>query len=147
VAVIGLCVAMVLALVALFWAQQTGLPAHLSFFDLDPDLLSETFFKVPLRPWRIVAFASTAIMAYTMVTYLWRPLRRGLGWLLLPLGQAALYCYIVHFFLILAVLNLVPLLTSREIPIEALNPAFQLAIVAVLWLMVRKRVLFGIVPN
>jgi hypothetical protein len=147
VAVIGLCVAMVLALVALFWAQQTGLPAHLSFFDLDPDVLSETFFKVPLRPWRIVAFASTAIMAYTLVTYLWRPLRRGLGWLLLPLGQAALYCYVVHFFLILAVLNLVPLLTSREIPIEALNPVFQLAIVAVLWLMVRKRVLFGIVPN
>jgi hypothetical protein len=147
VAVSGLCVAVVLALIALFWAAQTGVPAQLSFFDLGPDALSDTFSKVPLRPWRIVAFASTAIMAFTLVTYLWRPLRLALGWLLLPLGQAALYCYVAHFFLILLVLNVVPLLETYALPVDSLTPAFQLGIVLALWLMVRKRVLFGIIPN
>ena len=53
-----------------------------------------------------------AIAGYTAVTYLWIPIRRALGWLMLPLGQAALYSYIVHFFLILLVYNLAPWLAS-----------------------------------
>ena len=39
----------------------------------------ESFFKVPLRPWRIVAFLSLAIVAYTSATYLWVPIRRVVG--------------------------------------------------------------------
>ena len=140
---VALGIAVTLGLISLAWGAENG------FFDIDPNVLDESFFKVPLRPARIVAFLSVAIMAYTSATYLWVPVRRVLGWLMLPLGQAALYCYIVHFFLIVLVYNLAPMLASlpAALPEEVLNPMLQVAVVLLLWIMVRKRVLFGIVPN
>jgi hypothetical protein len=144
---VALGAAITLALVSIAWSVETG--TQFGIFDLDPNVLNETFFKVPLRPWRLVAFLSVAIVAYTIATYLWIPVRRGLGWLMLPLGQAALYSYIVHFFLILLVYNLAPYTVALAgEPSEAvINPILQIAVVALLWLMVRKRVLFGIIPN
>jgi hypothetical protein len=143
VAAVALGVAVTLGLISLAWGADNG------FFDIDPNVLNETFFKVPLRPWRLVAFLSVAIMAYTMATYLWVPVRRVLGWLMLPLGQAALYSYIVHFFLILLVYNLAPLFAGLPgAPAEdAINPILQIAVVLLLWALVRKRFLFGIIPN
>jgi hypothetical protein len=135
--------AVTLGLIMLAWGAENG------FFDLDPNVLDNEFFKVPLRPARIVAFISVAIVAYTCATYLWVPMKRILGWLMLPLGQAALYSYIVHFFLILLVYNLVPLLADLPggLPSDILNPLLQMLIVMLLWILVSKRVLFGIIPN
>jgi hypothetical protein len=147
VVVLALGLAITLALISLAWGAESG--GQFGFFDIDPNVLTESFFKVPLRPWRLVAFLSVSIVAYTMATYLWVPLRRVTGWLMLPLGQAALYSYIVHFFLILLVYNLAPsfALLPWE-PSEAVfTPILQIAVVALLWLLVRKRVLFGIIPN
>jgi hypothetical protein len=143
VVTVALGLAVTLALISLAWGAENG------FFDLDPNVLNESFFKVPLRPWRLVAFLSVAIVAYTGATYLWVPLRRVAGWLMLPLGQAALYSYIVHFFLILLVYNLTPLLAGDpgEAPDELLTSLLQIAVVLLLWTLVRKRVLFGIIPN
>jgi hypothetical protein len=140
-------VAITLALISLAWSAENA--GQFAFFDIDPNVLNESFFKVPLRPWRLVAFLSVAIVAYTTATYLWVPIRRVLGWLMLPLGQAALYSYIVHFFLILLVYNLAQwFATLAWEPSEAIfNPLLQSAVVILLWLMVRKRVLFGIIPN
>ncbi len=140
---VALGLAVTLGLISLAWGAENG------FFDIDPNVLDESFFKVPLRPARIVAFLSVAIVAYTCATYLWVPLRRALGWLMLPLGQAALYCYIVHFFLIVLVYNLAPMLEAVPgIPsAELLTTLMQMGIVLLLWGLVRKRVLFGIVPT
>jgi len=144
---VALGVSLTLALISLAWASVNG--AAFPVFDIDPDALNETFFKVPLRPWRIVAFASVAIVGYTLATYLWLPIKRALGWLMLPLGQAALYSYIVHFFLILLVYNLAPWLASLPWePSEAVfTPLLQIAVVMLLWSLVRWRVLFGVIPN
>jgi hypothetical protein len=143
VALVAIGIGITLGLISLAWGAENG------FFDIDPNVLDESFFKVALRPARIVAFMSVAIVAYTSATYLWVPIRRVLGWLMLPLGQAALYCYIVHFFLIVLVYNLAPALDSllNQVSEEVINPVLQIAVVVLLWLMVRKRVLFGIVPN
>jgi hypothetical protein len=140
---VALGIAVTLGLISLAWGAEYG------FFDIDPNVLDESFFKVPLRPARIIAFLSVAIVAYTCATYLWVPLRRGLGWLMLPLGQAALYCYIVHFFLIVLVYNLAPMLSllPGEPPQELLTTLLQVGVVLLLWGLVRRRVLFGIVPN
>jgi hypothetical protein len=140
---VALGIAVTLGLISLAWGAENG------FFDIDPNVLDESFFKVALRPARIVAFLSVAIMAYTCATYLWVPMRRVMGWLMLPLGQAALYCYIVHFFLIVLVYNLAPTLASlpAALPEEVLNPLLQVSVVLLLWALVRRRVLFGIVPN
>jgi hypothetical protein len=143
VVAVALGVAATVALISLAWGADNG------FFDLDPNVLNETFFKVPLRPWRVLAFLSVAIVAYTSATYLWLPIRRAVGWLMLPLGQAALYSYIVHFFLILLVYNLAPLLAAipGEAPDELLTSLLQIAVVLLLWTLVRRRFLFGIIPN
>lgn len=145
---VALGVAVTLLLISIAWGSENGV--RFGFFDIDPNVLDESFFKVPLRPWRLVAFLSVAIVGYTAATYAWVPLRRVLGWLMLPLGQAALYSYIVHFFLILLVYNLAPLLSSLpggKPSEDVFTPIFQLAIVMLLWVLVRKRVLFGIIPN
>ncbi len=147
VALVSVGISITLALVSLAWASFNG--AAFPLFDIDPTVLDETFFKVPLRPWRLVAFLSVAIVGYTSVTYLWIPLKRILGWLMLPLGQAALYSYIVHFFLILLVFNLAPWLASLpwEPSAAVFTPLLQIAVVLLLWVLVRRRVLFGIIPN
>jgi hypothetical protein len=147
VVAVALGLAITLALVSLVAGIATGTP--FAFFDINPNVLDETFFKVPLRPWRLIAFVSVAIVAYTAATYLWVPIRAALGWLMLPLGQAALYSYIVHFFLILLVYNLVPWFASLAWePSEAIfTPLLQIGVVMLLWGLVRKRVLFGIIPN
>ncbi|HLZ27446.1 MAG TPA: OpgC domain-containing protein [Chloroflexota bacterium] len=147
VVVVALGIAVTLALVSLAWGTDKGV--QFAFFDIDPNVLDESFFKVPLRPGRVVAFLSVAIVGYTMATYLWVPLKRVVGWLMLPLGQAALYSYIVHFFLILLVFNLTPLLSALpwETSEEVFTPVLQIATVLLLWVLVRKRVLFGIIPN
>jgi hypothetical protein len=144
---VALGVAITLALISLAWDVETGV--QFGFFDIDPNVLNESFFKVPLRPFRLVAFLSVAIVAYTAATYLWVPIRRLIGWLMLPLGQAALYSYIVHFFLILLVYNLAPLfaLLPWELSEAVFTPILQMAVVMLLWLLVRRRVLFGIIPN
>jgi hypothetical protein len=147
VVLVALGVAITLALVSLAWGADKG--SQFAFFDIDPNVLDESFFKVPLRPGRIVAFLSVAIVGYTTATYLWVPMRRVLGWLMLPLGQAALYSYIVHFFLLLLVFNFAPLLASLpwEPSEDVFTPVLQIAVVLLLWVLVRKRVLFGIIPN
>jgi hypothetical protein len=143
VVAVALGLAATLALISLAWGAENG------FFDLDPNVLNDSFFKVPLRPWRLIAFLSVAIVAYTSATYLWVPLRRVVGWLMLPLGQAALYSYIVHFFLILLVYNLTPFLAAvpGEAPDELLTSLLQIAVVLLLWTLVRRRFLFGFIPN
>jgi hypothetical protein len=147
VVTVALGVAATLALISLAWGAESG--GQFGFFDIDPNVLNESFFKVPLRPWRLVAFLSVAIVAYTTASYLWVPLRRIIGWLMLPLGQAALYSYMVHFFLILLVYNLAPSIALLPWgPSEAVfTPVLQIAVVMLLWVLVRRRVLFGIIPN
>jgi hypothetical protein len=144
---VALGLACTLALISLAWGAESGV--QFGFFDIDPNVLNESFFKVPLRPWRLFAFLSVSIVAYTTATYLWVPIRRVVGWLMLPLGQAALYSYIVHFFLILLVYNLVPLfvLLPWDLSEAVFTPILQIAVVLLLWVLVRRRVLFGFIPN
>jgi hypothetical protein len=60
------------------------------------------FGKNDLRPGRIVALLGVATTIFTLVTIFWAPIRRALGWLLLPLGQRALGAYALHLFIIAA---------------------------------------------
>jgi hypothetical protein len=56
--------------------------------------------KPNVGPSRIFAFAVVAIFAISLATTLWRPLAAATGWLLLPLGQHALFAYALHLFLL-----------------------------------------------
>jgi hypothetical protein len=52
--------------------------------------ISELFYKYDVRLGRVAAVLVFTVFAYALLSLAWAPLRRGLGWLLLPLGQHAL---------------------------------------------------------
>jgi hypothetical protein len=63
------------------------------------------FDKPSLAIGRLLAFAVLAAFSYSLVTVFWVPIRRALGWLLLPLGTNSLRAYGVHLLLIVVVYN------------------------------------------
>jgi hypothetical protein len=107
----------------------------------------DLFDKSSLGIGRLASFASAAIVVYAIVTYCWRPIERSVGWLLIPLGQASLYAYAVHLFAILVAYNVPPYVGNVEPGWELHNTVGQLLLVLVVWAMVKRRVLFGLIPR
>ena len=81
--------------------------------------------------------------AYALLTAYWRPLDRALGWFLVPLGRASLYVFVLHVVAALVVAN-VPGLRGDGVAPGTLAHGIVLA---VLWTMVRNRVLFRVIPH
>ena len=94
-------------------------------------------------PVRLLACLFVFQFVRLVVTYVWRPLQLGLGWLLLPLGQNSLYAYVVHLGLIAAMWQPIQGLVSSE----AWSTGIQLGTVLVVWYLIKKRFLFGIIPR
>ena len=130
----------VLALGSVGWIDHQ----ELSGLTLDPAIA--LFAKTNLGPGRLVLFLVLFSVAYLLLTIAWAPFQRLFGRLLLPLGQNALYGYAMQLFLLLPLYNLFAV--GSEDPASVLyNSAGQLAAVGALWIMVRLRFLFGIVPR
>jgi hypothetical protein len=94
-------------------------------------------------PVRLLACLFVFQFVRLLVTYLWRPLQLGLGWLLLPLGQNSLYAYVAHLGLIAAMWQPIQALVSSE----AWSTGIQLGTVLVVWYLIKKRFLFRIIPR
>jgi len=133
--------AAMLALIALFLAVRAPAPQSAAGFDLR-NLVRTLFLDKPnVRPGRLLAEGITFSFLFLAVTAFWQPLRRALGWLLLPLGQNSLYAYAAHLSLIvLAALALAPLNHNGGAP-QWVNALVQIGSVAVLWVLVRYKVL------
>ncbi len=101
------------------------------------------FSRPDLGPGRVLATAVLLVSAYALVSAFWTPLHRAFGWFLVPLGQATLYVFIVHVYLALLVANL-PGLDKGHVLLGTLA---HVLVLALLWLMVRYRVLFGVIPR
>lgn len=63
-------------------------------------LVDPLFGKIDLRFGRLLVFASFFSFALALLTVVWGPISRALGWLLLPLGQNALTAYTLHLFVV-----------------------------------------------
>jgi hypothetical protein len=135
------------ALIGLAVAVTFGVAASFAIFgDSAPGL----FDKVAQRPVRLAGFAAAALLLYTAVTLAWVPVRRATGWLLLPLGQHALYCYTLHLFVILFIMNAAPGAAIAGpmwwSPVMS-GTALQIGLVLAMWVLVRRRILFRVVPR
>jgi hypothetical protein len=108
---------------------------------------TDLFDKASLGIGRLAAFASVAILTYAALTLYWRPIDRAVGWLLIPLGQASLYAYAVHLFVIVVAYNVPPYVGSDQPGLELHNTVGQLLLVLLVWAMVKRRVLFGLIPR
>jgi fucose 4-O-acetylase-like acetyltransferase len=84
------------------------------------------------------------LSVHRLTAWSWRPLQRILGWFLIPLGQSALYVYAVHTVLVFYVLQ--SLDHFQALQGWQLTLAL-LALMLVLWAMVKRRILFGVIPR
>jgi hypothetical protein len=130
-AVIGLLVA-ALALVAL----RMVTPGEPPIFE-----------KELARPGRVLAFAVFFPLLYLVVTYLWKPLARVAGWVLLPFGQNALYVYAMHLFAIFFSALVLPYVPGFDRSNAWHNTPVQVAAVLGIWALVKRQVLFDVIPR
>jgi enterochelin esterase-like enzyme len=123
---------------------------RLSYWIEDPETVSDIqlflieaiFGKADVRPGRIVASVVVFGFLYLLVTEAWRPLRRGLGWFLLPLGQSALYAYAAHIVIVVPLSYLLDQATIQDRFSRPLNAGIQIAVLLLIWALIRWRVLF-----
>jgi hypothetical protein len=128
---------------AWLWAWHTGAVPGPWPADAYGWAYDHLFVRVDLQPGRLVDLALVAVVAFAFLSTCWRPVHRAFGWFLVPLGQASLYVFIVHVFLVLAVGNL-PGLDRTSWWQGAL---VHTAVVLLLFVMVRRRFLFSVIPR
>lgn len=96
-----------------------------------------------IGPVRIVTLCALFSLLFSLLNAFWQPLYKALGKVLVPLGQNSLYVYIVHvpvtviWFLIPGLVEGSPLVTTLA----------QAVVIAFFWLLVKKQVLFNIIPR
>lgn len=146
--VVAACTVLAVAFTFLSWCNPylaNGYDLRLAVIpDTAYRAMYDTFFgRTYLDPGRLLNVLVLVVTAYALLSAYWKPLERALGWFLIPLGQATLYVFILHVVLIAVIAN-IPLLRQGDILI---NTAAYAVVLGVLWLMVKKRVLFGIIPT
>lgn len=106
-------------------------------------LYEQGFLRTYLAPGRLLNVLVLVIALYALLSAYWRPVNAAFGWFFIPLGQATLYVFVMHVFLALLAAN-VPVLASGGVWVDTLANA---VILALLWVMVKTRFLFRIVPR
>ncbi len=97
--------------------------------------------KLPLP--RLFGVALFFQALYLLVSWLWVPIQKAIGWFMIPIGEAGLYVFSLHLVLIVLVYNIPGFM---ELPYLLYGIA-ELAAVSLLWLAVKKRFLFNIIPR
>jgi hypothetical protein len=142
------CTVLAAALAFLAW----GNPYLANSFDVRVAVLPDTtyrslydacFGRTYLGVGRLLNVFVLVVAAYALLTAYWKPAHRVLGWFLVPLGRATLYVFIIHVALIAVIANIPALQEGRVL----FNTAAYGVILALLWVMVRTRFLFRIIPT
>ena len=102
-------------------------------------VIEQLFSKLDLRVGRLLVFAGFFTFAFVLVTVAWVPIRRALGWLLLPLGQDALSAYILHLFVVVLAMKVRPLVFETTLATPTENTLFQLTGITFIWAAIRLR--------
>jgi hypothetical protein len=115
--------------------------------DAGQAVLDAVFDKHVARPGRIFAFAVFFPLLYLLLTYAWRPIERATGWLLIPFGQNALYVYALHLFAVYLSALILPFIPSFDRFVAWQNTPVQIVAILLIWLMVKRQVLFDVIPR
>jgi len=110
-------------------------------------IVSTLFSKSHVAPGRMLATAIVFQFAYLVLTYFWLPFERGLGWLLMPLGQNSLYSYTMHVVIIGGFYAILPYLPGNVTERGTLNTLLQLGVLFLMWWLVKRQFAFDIVPR
>jgi len=125
-------------------AQQDGTLGGWAALGTDRESWYAATDRSLLGPLRLVAVAALFPLIAMGVDMGWRPLSRWAGPLLMPLGRHALYVYLLHMPLVVAWTGLVYPRFGESAFVGTLG---QLAALALLWVAVRQRFLFRVIPS
>jgi hypothetical protein len=126
-----------LAVIAIIAGSLLRLPVHGVY---RTRLEAHAFDRDRLGPARIVCALVLVISLYALVRTFETRLAPTIGRFLVPLGQASLYVYIVQSVLTFVLVN-------RVMSNPWLAMATTAAMMGLVWIMVRNRVLFRIIPR
>lgn len=145
----GLCAAVALFFFVVVQSAPNPYLPEWARWDLWPDFyrkLRNYADKNTLGPLRLLNYAAFLITIYAILGRWWSFFQRALGWFLVPIGQATLYVFLLHIFLVQACAWIVPF--GFDPPHHlVINTALHTAELAVLWLLVRYQVLFRWIPR
>ncbi|AKJ07733.1 hypothetical protein ATI61_107182 [Archangium gephyra] len=105
------------------------------------------FDKNTLGLLRIVNYFAALVVAYAVLTRFWPFFERAFGWFLIPFGQASLYVFILHLYVVMLVSNVRPFTFQADRTDILVNTGVHLAALGVLWVCVKKRFLFRWIPR
>ena len=83
------------------------------------------------------------VVAYAVLTTCWKPIDKAVGWFWTPMGENSLYVFVVHVFFVIAV-GSIPGLDRGDFWI---GTAVHTVVVLLIWAMVKRRVLFSVIPR
>ncbi len=101
------------------------------------------FQKSTLGLGRIFNNMALFIVFYYVLSHYWLPINKVLGWLLIPLGQASLYVFILHVYFII-LFNNTQLGSYHNFWI---NTAIHTSTILLIWAMVKRQFLFQFIPR
>jgi hypothetical protein len=96
---------------------------------------------------RLLNYVCFLIVAFTILTKLWKPISSCLGWFFIPLGQASLYVFIIHVFVVALFDNLIGLGISVNHEHVLSNTIAHTLALAILWSMVKNKVFYRWIPR
>ncbi|HXH41691.1 MAG TPA: OpgC domain-containing protein [Thermoanaerobaculia bacterium] len=144
----------IVAMAGFFLAQNTTnpvLPAWARLTIIPPAVFNSfyTLFcqKNALGLFRLLDYAAALTVAYWLLGKGWPAFNRTLGWLLIPLGQASLYVFVVHLIFVLIISNLVPFGYRIDPRSTLMATLIHASVIGAIWLMVRHKVLFRWIPR
>ena len=131
------------SLVYLWWCHHQGTTPALFPADSYQYLYAHAYTRVFLQPGRLVDLALMVVVAYAVLTTCWKPIDKAIGWFWTPLGENSLYVFIVHVFFVIAVAS-IPHLDRGSFWI---GTAVHTVVVLLIWAMVKRKVLFSVIPR
>ncbi|MCH9739574.1 MAG: OpgC domain-containing protein [Epsilonproteobacteria bacterium] len=123
------------------------IPAYLRLHYIDPVTFKEiyhNFFpKNTLGIGRLINDFLVLVISYAMLSYLWKPINKAFGWFFIPIGQASLYVFILHVYACIVIAN-IAWFGGDDILVNTLGHSL---VFVFMWLMVKYKVLYNIIPR
>jgi len=123
------------------------IPAYLRLHVIEPEVFKKIyknfFDKNTLGIGRLINDFVLLIISYAMLSYLWKPIHKLFGWFFVPIGQASLYVFILHVYACILIAN-IAWFGGDNIWINTLGHTLVFLLI---WIMVKRKVLFNIIPR
>ena len=120
------------------WAQFNFIPD-----DTFNSIFKGYFQKYKLGPGRLLNEVVLFVTVFAVLTRAWRPINKAIGWLFIPLGEASLYVFMIHIYILLIVIN-TPLPGLHDFWVDG---GIQAGALLLAWACVKKQFLYRWLPH